>query len=98
MGVINRIELNSIEDLIKEIISISSQIKLIQDEAEDVLVHLEENKRLFSEGKISKDVFKDNKQRLKSEIAELKKRFNQEAEKISKVIEDLKKILESNKI
>jgi len=98
MGVINRIDLNSVEELIKKIVSISSEIKLLQDEIEDVLIHTKENEKLFSDGKISKDVYKENKTKLKSEMNELRKKVKGKIVEALKIVENGEKIIEANRI
>ncbi|MEM5790473.1 MAG: hypothetical protein QXP77_00220 [Candidatus Aenigmatarchaeota archaeon] len=98
MGVIKRIDLNSIEEILKKIIGASSELKLLQDEMEDVFSHLSENEKLFSNGKISKDVYNENKARLKNEANELKKKLKEKIAEAIKILENGRKIIEANRI
>ncbi len=98
MEVIKKIDLSSIEEFMKEIVASSSQIKLLQEELEDVILHANENEKLFSAGKISKEVYKKNKARLVKEKNQLRKKINVELSKLIKIINETKKLMEANRI
>lgn len=98
MGVINKIDLGSIENFVKEIIASASQVKLLQDELEDVLLHASDNEKLFSAGKISKEIYKENKLRLRKEKSQLRKKINDELRKLVGIINETKKLIEANRI
>lgn len=98
MPIIRRIDLNFIKKFVDDTIKLISQIKLFQEELEDVTIQINENEKYFSEGKISKDVFEANKKMLEKERLEVSLKIEKLAERISKIIKRAKSKIEENKI
>lgn len=98
MGIIKKINLNGIEEGLKEIIGLSFQTKLFQEEYEDVIEQIKNNKNSFSSGKIPKDVYNKNKIILENERKRLDAKINETIGKIQKNNETIQKIITDNKI
>jgi NCAIR mutase (PurE)-related protein len=98
MSVIKRIDLDFINEFIKNIVGVSSQIKLFQEELEDVILQMRENKNYFSTGKISKEIYERNKIILEKEKEKLSSRIDEEIERGLKIIKEAKLVFEENRI
>lgn len=98
MGIIKNIKLNEIEDGLKEIVGLSFQTKLFQEEYEDVMNQIKDNKSSFSSGKISKDVYGKNKILLENERKRLVEKINETIAKMQSVNESIQKTMAENKI
>jgi hypothetical protein len=98
MGIIKNIKLNEIEDGLKEIVGLSFQTKLFQEEYEDVMNQVKENKSSFSSGGISKDVYNKNKVLLENDRKKLVGKINETITKMKGVNENIQRIIEENKI
>jgi disulfide oxidoreductase YuzD len=98
MGIIKSIKLNEIEDCLKEIVGLSFQTKLFQEEYEDVMNQVKENKSSFSSGSIPKDVYSKNKILLENDRKKLVEKINETINKMKSVNENIQKIIVENKI
>ena len=98
MGIIKNIKLNEIENYLKEIIGLSFQTKLFQEEYEDVINQIKISKTSFSSGDISRDVYNKNKILLENERKRLEQKISETIGKMQKVNEDIQKTIRENKI
>ncbi len=98
MGIIKVIRLNDVEDDLKEIVGLSFQIKLFQEEYEDVLNQSKTTKSSLSSGNISKDVYNRNRAILEKEMKRLVGKINDTVEKMKKVSENTQKTIRENTI
>lgn len=98
MGIIKNIKLNEIEDGLKEIVGLSFQTKLFQEEYEDVMNQIKEGKSSFSSGYISKDVYNKNKVMLENDRKKLVGKVNETIKKMQSVNENIQRIITENKI
>lgn len=64
MGIINKINLNELQADIRELVSTSLDIRLMQEQFEDVINYIEVNEDYFKNGKISKEIHEENKEKL----------------------------------
>lgn len=70
------IKLDSIQKNTKKFYELCSDISILQKELEDMLASIEKNSKDFENGKISKDLFKYNDNRMKRESAKAIKKIN----------------------
>jgi len=64
MGLINKIDLNAIQANIRETVSRALDIRLLEEQLEDVINYIEANKKYLNNGKISKAIYEENKIKL----------------------------------
>lgn len=76
----------------------SFQTKLFQEEYEDVMNQVKENKSSFSSGSIPKDVYSKNKILLENDRKKLVEKINETINKMKSVNENIQKIIVENKI
>lgn len=95
---IKKINLNEIEDLLKEIVESSAQIKIFKDENEDVTESINSNKMNFKSGKISNEVYKDIKNNLDKEKKLLENKISENKNNILVISKKLSENIISNKI
>jgi hypothetical protein len=98
MGIIRVIRLKEIESCLKEITELSLQIKLFQEEREDVAKQAADDKKELSQGDISKDVFDKNMSTLTLEKKRLGNRIDAAAERIESIGKKLLRTAKENKI
>jgi hypothetical protein len=98
VGIINVIKLGNIEECLKDIVGLSFQIRLFQEEYQDVAKQIKDNKARFSSGNIPKDVFGKNQNLLEGEKKRLTGRINESIEKMGKVNSELLKLIRQNRI
>jgi len=98
VGIIKNIKLNEIEDGLKEIVGLSFQAKLFEEEYEDVMNQIKTSKSSFSSGSISKDVYGKNKVILENERKRLVAKINETVEKMKKVNQKMQIIIKENRI
>ena len=96
MGIIKNINLNSIEENLKEVIGLSFQARLFQEEYEDVMKQIIVSKKSYSSGNIPKDVYDKNKIMLENERKKLVLKVNETIDKIKKVNDNIQKIIKGN--
>lgn len=98
MGIIKIINLNGIEDCLKEVVGLSFQAKLFEEEYNDVINQMKDSKSGLSSGNISKDVYAKNMIMLESEKKRLLAKINGTIDRMEKVIETVQKIIKENAI
>jgi len=98
MGIIKGIRLGDIEKCLKETVELSFQMKMIQEEYEDVLNQIKANKKSLSSGRIPRDVFGNNYKVLEKEKKRLTLKINTVAEKMKAVNDRTTKIVKENRI
>jgi hypothetical protein len=96
MGIIRAIRLKEIESNLKEITELSLQIRLFQEEREDVAKQALDDKRELSQGDISKDVFDKNMSTLALERKRLGARIDAAAERIESLGKKLLRTAKEN--
>jgi len=95
---IKKINLNEIEDFLKEIVESSTQIKIFKEENEDVKENLNSNKMKFKSGKISNEVYKDIKNNLEKEKKLLENKISENKNSILVISKKLSENIENSKI
>ena len=98
MGIIKGIKLSSIEECLKEVTGMSFQIRLFQEEYEDVINQTKSNKKNLAQGSIPKDVYEKNLGILESEKKRLKGRINETIRRARSVNEKVRSLADSNRI
>jgi methyl-accepting chemotaxis protein len=98
VGIIKNIKLNEIEDGLKEIVGLSFQTKLFQEEYTDVINQIKDSKSRISSGDISKDVYGKNKILLENERKKLVKKINETINKMQRANGNIQRIIGENKI
>jgi hypothetical protein len=98
LGIIKNINLNEIESNLKEIVGLSFQIKLFEEEYEDVANQLKTSKANFSSGGISRDVYNKNKTMLENESKRLIKKINETVERTKNFNGNVQKTIKENVI
>jgi len=98
MTVVEKINLNEIEDFLKVVSEEATQIKILQDELRDINENLDSNKNDFSSGKISKEMYKDTEKSLLKQKKILTNKINKIIENILLLLEELASFLSKNKI
>ena len=98
MGIIKTIEINDIEESLKEIAGMSFQINLFQEEHKDVEEQIKINKKNFSTGAIPVDIYKRNSNVMNKEKKRLVSNINNNVKSIKKINKGLLKSIEQNKI
>ena len=98
MGIIKNVKLSEIEDGLKEIVGLSFKTKLFQEEYEDVIKQIKDNKSSLSSGSISKDVYGRNKILLENERNKLVEKINETLNKMQKANEKIQSLIAENKI
>ncbi|MEM5869914.1 MAG: hypothetical protein QXR09_01970 [Candidatus Aenigmatarchaeota archaeon] len=71
-----KLNLVFIQDKVKTFQEISSEIRITQEQLEDMLSLIDSNTLDFNKGKISKEVFQENDNKLRKESKELIKKIN----------------------
>ena len=98
MGIIKKINLNSIEDSLEEINGLTFQTKFLQEQHKVVMEQMKLNKTSFSSGNISKDIYNKNKVILEGERKKLNAKINETIGKIQKVNDSLQKVVKEYRI
>jgi len=98
VGIIKKINLNSIEDSLEEINGLTFQTKFLQEQHKVVMEQMKLNKTSFSSGNISKYVYNKNKIILDGERKKLTKKINEAVEKVQKVNDTMQKIMKEYRI
>lgn len=98
MGVIKSIRLSDIEECLKEIVGLSFQINMFQEEYEDVLDQIRANKKSLSSGRIPRDVYNKNFTVLENEKKRLTAKINDTVERMKTVKDRTAKITKENRI
>ncbi|MBN2202772.1 MAG: hypothetical protein JW700_01105 [Candidatus Aenigmarchaeota archaeon] len=94
MSVVKKIKLNSIENGLEEIVSLSSRIKISQEELLFLDTKIKENTKAFSEGALSESRYKGKEKSLQKERKKLEKNINFEIKRAIRKIEAVKKVIE----
>ena len=95
MVVVKRIKLNAIENGLEEIVSLSSRIKISQEELLFLDTKIKENTNAFSEGTLSESRHKKKEKSLQREKRKLEKNVNFEMKRAIRKIGAVKKALDS---
>lgn len=98
MGVIRILRLGEIESHLKEITSLSLQIKLFQEEYEDVLEQERDSRKELRSGDMSKDVFDRTQRLLRIEKKRIEMKINSIAKRISLVSKRLSALVKTSQI
>ncbi len=92
------IKLEEVQKNTKSFYEACSNISILQRELEDMLVAIEKNSSDFEKGKISRDLFKYNEDRMKRESAKIIKSINDFVDKGVSVFDRIEREIESQKI
>ena len=92
------IDLGEIQENTKKFYEICSDISILQRELDEMLVAIEKNSADFGKGKISKDLFNYNEERMKKESAKMIKKINDSIEITTSLINKINKEIESQKV
>lgn len=92
------INLEEIQENTKKFYEICSDISILQRELNEMLVAIEKNSADFGKGKISKDLFNYNEDRMKKESAKMIKKINDSIEITASLINKINKEIESQKV
>jgi hypothetical protein len=92
------INLGEVQENTKKFYEICSDISILQRELDEMLVAIEKNSADFGKGKISKDLFKYNEERMKKESAKMIKKINDSIEITTSLINKINKEIESQKV
>jgi len=92
------INLGEIQENTKKFYEICSDIGILQRELDEMLVAIEKNSADFGKGKISKDLFKYNEERMKKESAKMIKKINDSIEITTSLVNKINKEIESQKV
>jgi hypothetical protein len=98
MTVVKKINLNAVEEFVKNMIKASLNIKLLQDELEDVILQLKDNEKYLSRGDISLDVYKENKSMLEKNKKEILSKINEAIRDALSIAKNGKALIEMNRI
>jgi hypothetical protein len=98
LGIIKNIKLDSIEECIKDIVRFSFQIRLYQQEYEDVVKQKKEDRRRLSSGNIPRDLYLKNESTLDAERKRLASKINQTTDRIGKINDAMLKLVRQNRI
>jgi len=92
------INLEEIQENTKKFYEICSDISMLQRELDEMLVAIEKNSADFGKGKISKDMFNYNEDRMKKESAKMIKKINDSVEITTSLINKINKEIVSQKV
>jgi hypothetical protein len=92
------INLEDIQKNTKKFYEICSDIGILQRELDEMLVAIEKNSADFGKGKISKDMFNYNEDRMKKESAKMIKKINDSIEITTSLMNKVNKEIESQKV
>jgi DNA-binding transcriptional regulator GbsR (MarR family) len=92
------IDLGEIQKNTKKFYEICSDIGILQRELDEMLVAIEKNSADFQKGRISKDLFKYNEDRMKKESAQMIKKINDSIEVTTSLMNKVNKEIESQKV
>jgi len=92
------INLEEIQENTKKFYEICSDIGILQRELDEMLVAIEKNSADFGKGKISKDLFKYNEDRMKKESAKMIKKINDSIDVTTSLMNRVNKEIESQKV
>jgi ElaB/YqjD/DUF883 family membrane-anchored ribosome-binding protein len=98
MRLIKKINLKPIREFTEKIVEISSNIRLLQEELENILSYASELEKFFSAGKLSKETFETNKTMLKKEKVRVSSKLNQAIDKALKLIKKTRLVIEESRI
>ena len=98
MGIIKNIKLDSIEECIKDVVRFSFQIRLYQQEYDDVTKQKKEDRKRLSSGNIPRDLYLKNESTLEAERKRLALKINQTADRIGSINEAMLKLVRQNRI
>jgi hypothetical protein len=96
MVIIKKIKLNLIEKYLEDVVVSCSKIKISQDELKYVKTRMENNKREYTAGDISDNLFKTKKISLEKEKKKLDEKIKGNIKNSVKRLQDIRDIL--NKI
>jgi DNA-binding transcriptional regulator GbsR (MarR family) len=92
------INLEEIQENTKKFYEICSDISILQRELDEMLIAIEKNSADFGKGKISKDLFTYNEDRMKKESAKMIKKINDSIEITTSLMNRVNKEIESQKV
>ena len=98
MGAIKLLRLGDIESYLKEIASLSLQVKLFQEEYEDVQEQEKESKKSLRAGDMSKDVFDRTNRMLGIEKKRIEFRINSITKRVGVITKRLSKLVKTSEI
>jgi hypothetical protein len=92
------INLEDVQKTTKKFYEICSDISILQRELDEMLIAIEKNSADFQKGKISKDLFKYNEERMKKESAKMIKKINDSIDVTTSLMNRVNKEIESQKV
>jgi hypothetical protein len=98
MVVIKKIKLNLVEKYLEDIVVSSSQIKVSQDELKYVKKRMENNKKEYTAGNISDNLFESKKISLEKEKKKLDNKIKANIKNSIKRLQDIRNILDKIEI
>jgi len=98
MTIIKRIEINNIEKSLNDVIEASYKLMMFQEQMKFVNSQLENNRKFFNSGLISKETYEGNQRNFKIEIDDLKRNINSTITDTTKVVNDVETLIKINKI
>lgn len=96
--VIKKIDLGSIEKSLKNIVETSSQARLMQDQLEAILTHLENNEKYFKVFSISRNTYEKNRIKFEKEKNVLSSEISKSTNGLLKDIGKLERKIAKSKI
>ncbi|MEM5879068.1 MAG: hypothetical protein QXU74_01065 [Candidatus Aenigmatarchaeota archaeon] len=98
MTLINKINLGDIHMNVRKIINLGFDIRLLQEQLEDVINYISSNKKYLKSGKISKDMYEENEMKLEENKKILIDKINKKIDLLVKIAEKSKEVIGANKI
>ena len=92
------IKLDDIQENTKKFYEVCSDMSILQRELDEMLVAIEKNSSDFQKGKISKDLFSHNEDRMKKESANIIKKVNNLIDSGVSFLDKVNKEIEAQKI
>jgi septal ring factor EnvC (AmiA/AmiB activator) len=96
--VIQKINTDEVENILKNIDEKSVQIKMLQESLDRVNENLKLNEKDFKVGKISMEIYRDIKTNLEKEMKPLEIKIDKIKEEIKVILASLSEIMNKNKI
>ena len=98
MGIIKVLRLGEIESYLKEVTSLSLEIKLFEEEYGDVMEQMAESAKSLRRGDMSRDVFDSTSRMLSSEKKRIEVKINATAKRVGELIGRLNRSVENSRI
>ena len=92
------INIEDVQNSTKELYEMCSDITILQKELDQMLMAIEKNSKDYAAGKISKDLYKYNENKMKKDCAKAIKEINSHVDKSSSMILKIGKEIESQRV